>query len=394
MEDFFEGPEKTIEVMFHPNFGIEKGLQTMTREQLDNLCKLANCSILSKISSNEVDAYVLSESSLFIYRDKFIMKTCGTTTILHCLQTLIEYADALQMVLISFIYSRKNMTNPTSQIHPHHSFETEIDYINTQTEIQRRLDSNSFFLGPLNSDHLCIYTANISPQKNKSMEQYINGTFDNNDNSSNSRNIKSIVKQSSSGSLNIMMFGLDPSFSQHFFEKNSQSAKEMTRKSGIISLFKSLKNSNGTIESSEGRISPTICNDTPLGCPISNLLWYKSMPTDETSFSPCGYSLNAVSSNHYYTIHITPQESCSYASFETNVELSTYNSLLSNILSIFCPTRFVILYSGSKADSPTYIKEFNHNLSTTLSQKKYKRVIQSSSQISEDKSFYMANYMS
>lgn len=41
--------------------------------------------------------------------------------------------------------------------------------------------------------------------------------------------------------------------------------------------------------------------------------------TDEHLFEPTGYSLNAIQGDEYYTLHITPNEPGSYASFETNL---------------------------------------------------------------------------
>ena len=108
----FEGPEKTMEVVFKTGVGAEEGLRALTREQLDYLCTQAKCTILSKISSNYIDAYVLSESSLFIYKHKYIMKTCGTTTLLRCLSSLLQFADALGMKLTWVGYSRKNLLYP------------------------------------------------------------------------------------------------------------------------------------------------------------------------------------------------------------------------------------------------------------------------------------------
>jgi S-adenosylmethionine decarboxylase len=124
----FEGPEKTMEVCFIPGIGDADGLRKLTRKQLDFLCTEAKCSILSKISSSYMDAYVLSESSLFIYKHRYIMKTCGTTTLLHCLDSLLRFADELKMELMWVGYSRKNLLFPTQQAWPHSNFGDEIEF--------------------------------------------------------------------------------------------------------------------------------------------------------------------------------------------------------------------------------------------------------------------------
>lgn len=38
---------------------------------------------------------------------------------------------------------------------------------------------------------------------------------------------------------------------------------------------------------------------------------------DSFLFSPCGYSMNGLKGDKYWTIHVTPQPSCNFASFET-----------------------------------------------------------------------------
>lgn len=42
---------------------------------------------------------------------------------------------------------------------------------------------------------------------------------------------------------------------------------------------------------------------------------------DDFLFNPCGYSMNGVLGDGYFTIHITPQPEYSYVSFETDIPL-------------------------------------------------------------------------
>lgn len=66
------------------------GLRTLCRSDLDRICAKARCTILSGVSNRYLDAYVLSESSLFVYPNMIVLKTCGTTTLLRCVAILIE----------------------------------------------------------------------------------------------------------------------------------------------------------------------------------------------------------------------------------------------------------------------------------------------------------------
>ena len=59
--------------------------------------------------------------------------------------------------------------------------------------------------------------------------------------------------------------------------------------------------------------------------------------------SPVLSSLSlSLQGDKYFTIHITPQEECSYVSFETNVILKSYNSLIKKLMDIFQPGKFTV----------------------------------------------------
>ena len=90
------------------------------------LVERAKCEIISHTKNSRLDAYVLSESSMFISQRRFILKTCGRTTPLEILPDLRKLAkvhggfDAIENIF----YSRKNFARPDLQ--PNSSFETEV----------------------------------------------------------------------------------------------------------------------------------------------------------------------------------------------------------------------------------------------------------------------------
>ena len=113
--DFFEGTEKLLEIWFTKSdskLTIENDLRNIPRECLEYILDLVNCKILSYTQSKDLDSYVLSESSLFITKQRLLIKTCGTTTLLFSVQPFIEAAnrfcgfDSIMVTRISF--RRKN----------------------------------------------------------------------------------------------------------------------------------------------------------------------------------------------------------------------------------------------------------------------------------------------
>lgn len=58
------------QVCFKPGIGNPRGCRALTRLSLDRMCLRAKCTILHQISNDYLDAYVLSESSLFVYPHK------------------------------------------------------------------------------------------------------------------------------------------------------------------------------------------------------------------------------------------------------------------------------------------------------------------------------------
>ena len=114
----FEGSEKRIEVDFSwaNGSGNAAGLRDLTRRQLDELMEDAACTIVSSRSNAQFDAYVLSESSLFVYPTKYVLKTCGTTKLLASVPRLLTFVAEIGMEVQRVKYSRATFLFPDQQV--------------------------------------------------------------------------------------------------------------------------------------------------------------------------------------------------------------------------------------------------------------------------------------
>jgi len=91
----FEGVEKKLEIKYRiPDFYPKNsgGLRDVDEQEWSYLLNSFGCCILNTVKNEHFDAYLLSESSLFVYRNRAILKTCGTTRLLSCLPLLEQYA--------------------------------------------------------------------------------------------------------------------------------------------------------------------------------------------------------------------------------------------------------------------------------------------------------------
>lgn len=322
----FEGPEKTLEVVFRrvtdteeeqpqlpqqaiaqaagPGQEIQRiGLRRLARADLDRICARARCTILSCVSNQYLDAYVLSESSLFVYPYMLVLKTCGTTTLLRCLAVLIELGRRLGLELDWVGYSRKNFNFPGDQAFPHQSFHQELDYLYSHRNLCERLDGNGYTLGPVTDDHWFVFVAD------QTIRSRNNDTLD------------------TDRVLNIMMFDIDESVAEIFY----------------YDAYEKKVRPDETEDEAVKRISVAQTKAAGIDalCPGSII--------DPRAFEPCGYSMNAILFRSYCTMHITPESGSSYASFETNQKVSSYTSLINNVVRAFKPRRFVLTLMADEA---------------------------------------------
>ncbi|KAB5595175.1 S-adenosylmethionine decarboxylase proenzyme [Ceratobasidium theobromae] len=300
----FEGPEKLLEIWFAESadavetIGTEqdgrKGLRLVPRQVWEDMLDIVKCKVLSVIEGRETDAYLLSESSFFVSPHKLILKTCGTTLNLYGFPRILEIAaeHCNMRTVHRCFYSRKSFMFPERQLGPHREWVTEVEYLDKL--FKGRSDPGlgtgaGYTVGKVNGDHWLLYV--IGPEDTGS------------DNGSLHENISAPATSTPSSSppdytIEILMTKLGAPARRPFFYS----------------------------EAEEGATRPTSHEQgakTANELGIDAILPEGSTTLDSFAFEPCGYSANALvqhgAGEGYFTIHVTPEEGWSYASFECNV---------------------------------------------------------------------------
>ena len=100
---FFEGSEKKIELVVKPE---AQSLRGLGKEFWEEIVKASKAEIISSVHNGSMDAYLLSESSLFVWDNTFLMITCGRTVLVDA---VFKFLDSFPKDQIqSFIFQRKN----------------------------------------------------------------------------------------------------------------------------------------------------------------------------------------------------------------------------------------------------------------------------------------------
>lgn len=272
----FEGQEKRLQLQIS---GGATGLRSVDRAEWSQLLALAKCTILSVETNELCDSYVLSESSLFVYDDGIMVKTCGTTSLLHMLPRLLERIYAFGAKVAHVRFTRSQLLFPTEQHFPHKTFESEVEFL------QRFFpEGEALVLGRPGDAQHHVFVA-----------QYIDV----------------VDAPLSRPLLEFVMTDLDRDAMQSFFNKTGDvTANVMRQASGIADVL-------------------------PPGCKI-----------DDQAFEPCGYSANALSGPGLVSIHVTPEDHCSFASFETSAFEGDASAYVAQVVQIFRPRMLSLVLSS------------------------------------------------
>lgn len=361
----FEGPEKLLELWFaeepadvsacrwsdpdaRPN---HFGLRSVPRAIWETMLDIVKCKVLSVIQGSHVDAYLLSESSMFVFPHKLILKTCGTTTLLLGLEKLLTIAAkalaglntassfaklsspdiddqdhddeaSTAMSDSSFVqerqlgaivkhafYSRKSFMFPERQKGPHRDWMLEV------AVLDRFFDHGSAYtVGKMNGDHWLLWMGCEGAREAEPFSIAAAGTIE--------RPLTLPAPCVEDQTLEILMTHLSPpSCARFVFD-------EQLPHPTVAECYP--RNHLSATEASAPASS--LDKGHALGLALSNKLGltelFPETELDAFAFEPCGYSANAVmprggknDNAGYWTIHVTPEQDSSYASFETNVAL-------------------------------------------------------------------------
>lgn len=160
---------------------------------------------------------------MFVSKRRWILKTCGTTTTLECLESLLRLAETLAGYTdVDYLfYSRKNFKRPDLQSSPHRAFEEEVSLLDTFFESGR-----AYCLGSINRDCWYLYTYNreggIAEQ-----QQY--------------DDIGHFLSIEPDQTIEILMTDLDPDIMAIFTKEECKNASEATKVNIFHRSFKDIR---------------------------------------------------------------------------------------------------------------------------------------------------------
>lgn len=337
----FEGPEKLLEIWFYADSqaipepqGTKKSLRAIEVAKWVEILKLVKCEVLSVRSTAVMDAFLLSESSMFVYDHKITLKTCGRTTTLLCLQLLFDTITAElgwdvckriestgKYFPYKVFYSRRCFMFPLKQRSIHKNWSNEVDYLNRFFSCGR-----SYLVGRNDeSNHWNLYVT----ETNKSM-------------------VQKAKTEDPDETLEILMTGLDHERAKQFIFKRDLHQHQTTENP----------------DEDEGHVLGfNITKSTKLDLVYENNT-EAAFHHDAFAFTPCGYSANMMlDEEYYYTLHVTPEKGWSYASFESNVPVAKISQgkqdnvqVLNHVLQVFQPNDFCVTFFTKDDLSESYAR--------------------------------------
>jgi S-adenosylmethionine decarboxylase len=140
---FFEGPEKKVEILVGTAF---PSLRSFGGAVWDRVVKAARAETLSTIASEACTAYLLSESSLFVFDSRVIMITCGRTTLVSAVEEMLTFIPLEEIELL--VYERKNELFPEYQ---------RSNFYEDVRQLKERMPGKAFRFGDEDDHHIYLF---------------------------------------------------------------------------------------------------------------------------------------------------------------------------------------------------------------------------------------------
>ncbi|MFT5812761.1 MAG: S-adenosylmethionine decarboxylase [Psychroserpens sp.] len=141
---FFEGSEKKANII------IDAKQLSLLDDIADDfwlaLVQCCNAKILSAIENDDCKAFLLSESSLFVWHDRLLILTCGNTRLVYSVEYFIQHMGMNKILQIT--YQRKNEYFAHAQLS---SFSDDIALL------RQHVEGKAFRFGELDGHHNYIF---------------------------------------------------------------------------------------------------------------------------------------------------------------------------------------------------------------------------------------------
>ncbi|KAF7725927.1 spermidine resistance protein [Apophysomyces ossiformis] len=316
------------------------GLRAVPRPIWDDMLAIVKCTVLNVITNDSMDAYLLSESSMFVYPHKLIIKTCGTTTLLLALPRMLEVAKqycGFEKVWRVF-YSRKAFMFPERQTGPHRSWDDEVSFLDKYFD-----DGSAYKIGKVAGDHWYLYLT-------KPADDVLHHPLPRKDTRPHPPDAMRERSIDSGASTPSVSDSEDPSpFGNRGHSSPDQTVEILMTHLNPEAMKKFYHDQSKTVSGTVG--GRWVDRATGIDA------IYPQTKIDSFLFEPCGYSSNGLYEDRYFTIHVTPEPECSYASFESNIPVekshpadgdkSPIESLIKQVTDIFQPGTFTVTFFTS-----------------------------------------------
>ncbi len=268
---FFEGTEKKFELVVDPAL---PSFREHGHSYWTDVARSAGAEVLSRLSNDRCNAYLLSDTSLLVYDHSVIMMTCGCSSLHNAVLEILEAVPAERVRRL--VYKRKH------EIFPHDQPTSFFDDVSILNE---RLPGRAYQFGHEDEHHLYVFHLD-----------------------------RDRAADTAGTTVEVLMHGLGDGVGGNFRLSHRPTTPEVREATGV------------------DRVIP-------------------GFEVDDHLFVPNGYSLNAIREGEYFAVHVTPEEACSYASFETNHRFGgDLEPILGRLLRIFRPRSYDLILYGDDGD--------------------------------------------